>query len=77
MIWIFTEGEGDGIEVMLLIKVKNIQEDILDLMPSPLPSVKVQIMGGQVCLRHKCKTFFTEGEGDGIESGNFESRLSS
>ena len=60
---------------LVLSKVEKILKGKLDLMPSPLPSVKVQIMGGQVCLSRKCKTFFTEGVG--IESGNFESRLSS
>ena len=28
----------------------------MDLIPSPLPSVKIQIMGGIVCLRRKSKT---------------------
>ena len=38
-------------------KVETISEDSLDLIPSPSPSVKIQIMGGTA-----------EGEGDGIES---------
>ena len=29
-------------------KVENIQEDSLDSFPSPLPSVKIQIIGGKV-----------------------------
>ena len=29
-------------------KVKNILEDIMDLIPSPSPSVKIQIMGGKL-----------------------------
>ena len=28
----------------------------LDLIPSPPPSVKIQIMGGKICLRCKGKT---------------------
>ena len=38
--------------VMFLFKVKG----CLDLIPSPSPSVKIQIMGGKVCLRCKGKT---------------------
>ena len=37
-------------------KVKKILEDSLDLIPSPSPSVKIQIMGGKVGLRCKGKT---------------------
>ena len=37
-------------------KVEKIQEDSLDLIPLPSPSVKIQIMGGKVCLRCKDKT---------------------
>ena len=32
-------------------KVKNILEDSLDSIPSPSPSVKIQIIGGKVYLR--------------------------
>ena len=38
-------------------KVEKILKGSLDLIPSPSPSVKIQIMGGTA-----------EGEGDGIES---------
>ena len=41
--------------IMNLIK-KNILKDNLDSIPSPLPSVKIQIMGSKVCLRCKGKT---------------------
>ena len=37
-------------------KVEKILKGTLDLIPSPLPSVKIQIMGGKVCLRCKGKT---------------------
>ena len=37
-------------------KVGNILKGSLDLIPSPSPSVKIQIMGGKVCLRCKGKT---------------------
>ena len=40
----------------LVVKVENILKGSLDLIPSPLPSVKIQIMGGKVCLRCKGKT---------------------
>ena len=38
------------------LKVKKILEDSLDSIPSPLPSVEIQIMGGKVGLRCKGKT---------------------
>ena len=38
-------------------KVENILKGSLVLIPSPSPSVKIQIMGGKVCLRCKGKTF--------------------
>ena len=37
-------------------KVEKILKDRLDSIPSPSPSVKIQIMGGKVCLRCKGKT---------------------
>ena len=37
-----------------IVKVEKILKDSLDLIPSP--SVKIQIMGGKVCLRCKGKT---------------------
>ena len=33
------------------IKVEQIRKGSPNLIPSPLPSVKIQIMGGKVCLR--------------------------
>ena len=39
-----------------IIKVENILKGSLDLIPSPSPSVKIQIMGGKVCLSCKSKT---------------------
>ena len=61
-------------------KVEKILKNSLDSIPPLSPSVKIQIMGGKVCLRFKgktllgvvnkfLKTIFTEGECDGIESG--------
>ena len=38
------------------IKVEKILKGSLDLIPSPSPSVKIQIMGGKVCLMCKDKT---------------------
>ena len=37
-------------------KVEKILKGSLDSIPSPSLSVKIQIMGGKVCLRCKCKT---------------------
>ena len=37
-------------------KVAHILKGILDSILSPSPSVKIQIMGGKVCLRCKGKT---------------------
>ena len=37
------------------VKVKKILEDSLDSISSPLPSVKMQNIGGNVCLRRKGK----------------------
>jgi len=37
-------------------KVEKILKGSLDLIPSPSPSVKIQIMGGKVGLRCKSKT---------------------
>ena len=37
-------------------KVEKVLEGSLDLIPSPLSSVKIQIMGGKVCLMCKGKT---------------------
>ena len=40
----------------VMIKVENILTGKLDSIPSPSQSVKIQIMGGKVCLRCKGKT---------------------
>ena len=37
-------------------KVEKIWKDSLDWIPSPSPSVKIQIIGGKFCLRCKGKT---------------------
>ena len=36
---------------VLYLKVEKILEDSLDSVPSPSPSVKIQIMGGTVCFK--------------------------
>jgi hypothetical protein len=38
------------------VKIEKILKGSLDLIPSPSPSVKIQIMGVKVCLRWKGKT---------------------
>ena len=40
----------------LKVKVENILKGSLDSIPSPSPLMKIQIMGGKVCLRCKGKT---------------------
>ena len=40
-------------------KVEKILKGSLDLISSPSPSVKIQIMGGKVCLRRKGKAFLS------------------
>ena len=40
-------------------KVENILKGSLDSIPSPSPSVKIQIMGEKVCLRCKGKTLLS------------------
>ena len=42
--------------MMSLDKVEKILKGNLDLIPSPSPQVKIQIMGGKVCLKCKGKT---------------------
>ena len=37
-------------------KVEKLLKGSMDSIPSPSPSVKIQIMGGKVCLRCKGKT---------------------
>jgi hypothetical protein len=41
--------------------VEKILKGSLDSIPSPSPSVKIQIMGGKVCLRCKGKTLLFAG----------------
>ena len=43
-------------KIELWFKVEKILKGSLDLIPSPSTSVKIQIMGGKVCLRYKGKT---------------------
>ena len=38
------------------LKLENVLKGCLDLIPSPSPSVKIQVVGGKVCLRCKSKT---------------------
>ena len=49
---------NDGIPMMEddVSKVENILKGSLDSTLSPSPPVKIQIMGGKVCLRCKGKT---------------------
>ena len=42
--------------IFLFHKVEKILKGSLDLITSPLPSVKIQIMGGKICLRCKGET---------------------
>ena len=45
-----------GYLLIIFFKVEKILKGSLDSIPSPSPSVKIQIMGGKVCLRCKDKT---------------------
>ena len=40
----------------VIVKVEKILKGSLDSIPSPSPSMKIQITGGKVCLRCKGKT---------------------
>ena len=44
-----------------LLKVEKILKGSLDSIPSPTPSVKIQIMGGKVCLQ-RCSWVFKSGQ---------------
>ena len=45
-----------GIKLICTFKVEKILKGSLHANPSPSPSVKIQIMGGRVCLRCEGKT---------------------
>ena len=49
----------------IMNKVEKMLKGNLDLIPLPSPSVKIQIMGGNLCLRCKGKTLL------GIETKKF------
>ena len=51
----FMTARSSILEVQGLIKVEKILKGSLDSIPSP--SIKIQIMGGKVCLKCKGKTF--------------------
>ena len=54
-----SEKEAPGSPCHFLdIKVEKILKGSLNLISSPLPSLKIQIMGGKVCLKFKGKTLF-------------------
>ena len=65
---ILSKAEIINCFIQLQRKVEKILKSSLDLIPSPSPSVKIQMMGKKVCLRCQGKTLQAEGEGDGIES---------
>ena len=44
------------------VKVEELLKGSLNSILSPSPSVKIQIMGGQVCLRCKVKTLMGIGQ---------------
>ena len=50
------EDQGNYLSIFHFIKVEKILKGSLDSIPSPSPSVKIQIMGWKVCLRCKGKT---------------------
>ena len=56
--WLFATHSFTNFQTCfpLIFKVENILKGILDSIPSPSPSVKIQIMSGKVYLRCKGKT---------------------
>ena len=54
-VWHFL-ASFDFIRETRVSKVEKVLKDSMDLIPSPPPVVKIQIMGGKVCLRCKGKT---------------------
>ena len=52
----FMTARSSILEVQGLIKVEKILKGSLDSIPSPSPSVKIQIMGRKVCLMCKDNT---------------------
>ena len=50
------EFKVKAVEKAEVIKVEKVLKGSLDSIPSPSPSVKIQIMGEKVCLRCKGKT---------------------
>ena len=53
---IYAENRVRIFQKLTIFKVEKIFKGSLDSIPSPSPSVKIQIMGGKVCLRCKGKT---------------------
>ena len=53
MQWVEIHSAG---ELLFSGKVEKICKGSLDSIPSPSPSVKIQIMGGKVCLSCEGKT---------------------
>ena len=55
---IVTDGKSDTILTLMKgsIKVEKILKNNMDCIPSPSPSVKIQIVGSKICLRCKSKT---------------------
>ena len=47
------------LHILFFIKVGKILKGSLDPIQSPSPLVKVQIMGGKICLKCKCKTLLS------------------
>ena len=45
----------------LFIKVENILKGSLDLISSPFPTVKIQIIGGKIYFRYEGNTYYIAG----------------
>ena len=52
-------SHGSAIFHENFLKVETILKGNLDLIPSPSPSVEIQIMAGKVCFRCKGKTLLS------------------
>ena len=58
----YVDKKGWLVGSIVVDKVEKILKGSLDCIPSLSPSVKIQMMGGKVCLRCKSKTLLGTGQ---------------
>ena len=70
---VYNLANGGPVQGLLMFrevnKVEIILKGSLDSIPSPSPSVKIQIMGGKVCLQ-RCRWVFKSGQASSNVVGN-------